>query len=97
MRSENTKGDPIYLVVNVIDRNIYKIGSSKDPNKASEILTDDFIREFENAGYSEKDFEMEIGKEENWDCTSTSAWIKGKDGTEYDWTILEVYSEENTD
>ena len=97
MRGENTKENPIYVVVNIIDRNIYKIGSSKDPNKASKILADDFMSEFESAGYSEKDFEMEVEKDENWDLTLTSAWLVRKDETLYDWTILEVYSEENSD
>ena len=97
MRSENVRENPIYVVVNIIDRNIYKVGSSKDPNKASKILADDFISEFENAGYSEEDFEMEVGKDDSWDLTSTSAWIVGKDEAYYDWMILEVYSEENAD
>ena len=35
MRSENARENPIYVVVNIIDRNIYKVGAPQDPSKAS--------------------------------------------------------------
>lgn len=87
--------DTIYVVINIIDREIYKIGTTRNPNRASEMLKDDFLSEFLGSDYTEEDFENGNGKDENWDLTATTAWINNGVKGDYDWYIVEVDANEN--
>lgn len=81
-----------YVVINCIDREIYKVGEADTPSEATEIMKEDFMKEFSNCFQSDEEskiaFEEGYGKESNWDLTETEAWLT--DDYNYDWRIIEV-------
>ena len=76
-----------YVVINVYDREIMKVGVAETPSKATEIMRNDFMNVFEKH-YDAEDFENEVGREDAWDFNETEAWLNGE--YDYDWRIIEV-------
>lgn len=82
-----------YVVINVIEREIYKVGETDTPTQATEIMKEDFMKEFSNCFQSDEESEIAFnegyGKYDEWDLTETEAWLNGSLGN-YDWRIIEV-------
>ena len=76
-----------YIVINVYDREIMKVGVADTPTEATEIMMNDFMSEFLDH-YAEEDFENEVGRGDEWDFSKTEAWLNGR--LDYDWRIIEV-------
>ena len=55
-----------YVVINVIEREILKVGVADTPIGATEILRRDFMNEWDNIGCTEEDFE-EKHTDNNWE------------------------------
>lgn len=76
-----------YVVINVYDREIMKIGIADTPTEATDIMMCDFMDTFFDH-YEEEDFENEVGRGDEWDFNATEAWLNGH--CDYDWRIIEV-------
>lgn len=77
-----------YVVINVYDRTIMKVGVADTPTEATEIMKSDFMEVFLEH-YDEEDFENEVGRDDEWDLYETEAWINTEPNS-YDWRIIEV-------
>lgn len=81
-----------YVVINVYDREIMRVGVADTPTEATEIMRADFMNEFsKNFGSDEEAenaFNDGYGKGDEWDCNATEAWLNGC--YNYDWRIIEV-------
>lgn len=78
-----------YVVINVIEREIYNIGSADTPTEATEIMKNDFMNEFLQC-YTEEDFDNRVDHEEKWELGLTEAWITDGYKGNYDWRIIAV-------
>lgn len=76
-----------YVVINVYDREIMKVGIADTPTEATEIMKADFMNVFLDH-YEEEDFENEVDCGCSWELGETEAWLNGH--MEYDWRIIEV-------
>lgn len=76
-----------YVVINVYDREIMKVGVADTPTEATEIMKSDFMDVFLEH-YDEEDFENEVGRYDEWDFHETEAWMNTS--YNYDWRIIEV-------
>lgn len=79
-----------YVVINVYDRNIIKVGVADTLEEATEIMKNDFINTFLRESYTEEDFKNQVDRFEEWDLRKTSAWLNGNNEYDYDWEIIEV-------
>lgn len=79
-----------YVVINVIEREIYNVGSADTPTEATEIMKNDFMNEFLQC-YTEEDFNNRVDYEEKWELGLTDAWITDGYKGNYDWRIIAVY------
>ena len=81
-----------YVVINVYDREIMKVGGADTPTEATEIMKADFMSEFSNNFYSDEEAESAFndgyGKNDEWDFNATEAWLNSRCG--FDWRIIEV-------
>ena len=78
-----------YVVINVYDREIMKVGVADTPTGATEIMKSDFMDVFLEH-YDEEDFENEVGRDDEWDFYETEAWLNTSSDCNYDWRIIEV-------
>lgn len=78
-----------YVVINVYDREIMKVGVADTPTEATEIMKNDFMNVFEEH-YDTEDFDNEVGCDDEWDFRETEAWLNTDDNYNYDWRIIEV-------
>ena len=78
-----------YVVVNVCDREIMKVGVSDTPSEATQIMKNDFMDVFEEH-YDVEDFDNEVGRDDEWDFNATEAWLNTGGDYNYDWRIIEV-------
>ena len=79
-----------YVVINVYDREIMKVGVAESPTEATEIMKNDFMQIFEEH-YETDDFENEVGRGDEWDFNETEAWFNVDDDPyNYDWRIIEI-------
>lgn len=82
-----------YVVINCIEREIYKVGEADTPSEATEIMKADFMNEFskcfQNEEESEIAFNERYGEDDEWNLNETEAWLNGSLGN-YDWRIIEV-------
>ena len=78
-----------YVVINVYDREIMKVGVADTPTEATEIMKNDFMNVFLDY-YEEEDFENEVGCGDEWELNGTEAWLNTNSDTDYDWRIIEV-------
>lgn len=78
-----------YVVINVYDREIMKVGVADTPTEATEIMKNDFMNVFTDH-YEEEDFENEVGCGDEWEFNETEAWLNTNSYTDYDWRIIEV-------
>lgn len=76
-----------YVVINVYDREIMKVGIADTPTEATEIMKSDFMNVFLDH-YEEEDFENEVDCGYSWELGETEAWFNGR--LDYDWRIIEV-------
>lgn len=76
-----------YVVINVYDREIMKVGIADTPTEATEIMKSDFMNVFLDH-YEEEDFENEVDCGYSWELGETEAWFTGR--LDYDWRIIEV-------
>lgn len=76
-----------YVVINVYDRKIMKVGIADTPTEATKIMKRDFMNVFLDH-YEEDDFDNEVGCGDEWEFNATEAWLNGH--MEYDWRIIEV-------
>ena len=76
-----------YVVVNVYDREIMKVGIADTPTEATDIMKSDFMSVFLDH-YEEEDFDNEVGRGDEWEFNATEAWLNGR--MNYDWRIIEV-------
>lgn len=76
-----------YVVINVYDKKIMKVGVADTSKEAMEIMRNDFMNKFLQH-YKEEDFENEVGCGDEWDFSATEAWLNGY--YDYDWRIIEV-------
>lgn len=79
-----------YVVVCTVDREILKVGVADTPSEATEILKNDFMDAFINAGGTEEDFNSGDGSGDYWAFANSEAWLNGRYSAQYDWRILEV-------
>lgn len=86
---EKTSPSTRYVVINTYDREIMKVGVSKTPSEATEIMKTDFMRVFLEY-YEEEDFENEVGCGDEWEFNQTEAWLNTQGIVDYDWRIIEV-------
>lgn len=81
-----------YVVINVFDRQIMKVGVADTPTEATDIMMADFMNEFSNNFGSDEEAESAFndgyGKGDEWDCDATEAWLNGR--CDFDWRIIEV-------
>ena len=78
-----------YVVINVYDREIMKVGVADTPTEATEIMKNDFMNVFEEH-YDAEDFDNEVGRDDEWDFCETEAWLNTSSDYNYDWRIIEV-------
>ena len=78
-----------YVVINVYDREIMKVGVADTPIEATEIMKNDFMNVFLDH-YEEEDFENEVGCGDEWELNETEAWLNTNSDADYDWRIIEV-------
>ena len=82
-----------YVVIHCWEREIYKLGEADTPTEATEIMMADFMNEFANSFSSDEEAESAFndgyGRNDEWDCCATEAWLNGSRGA-YDWRIVEV-------
>jgi hypothetical protein len=78
-----------YVVINVIEREILKVGVADTPKKTTGILKNDFMNEWDNNGYTKEDFENKVGCGYEWELNATDAWMNTSNAN-YDWRIIEV-------
>lgn len=78
-----------YVVINVYDREIMKVGVADTPTEATEMMKNDFMNVFLDH-YEEEDFENEVGCGDEWELNGTEAWLNTNSDTNYDWRIIEV-------
>lgn len=78
-----------YVVINVYDREIMKVGVADTPTEATEIMKNDFMNIFLDH-YEEGDFENKVGCGNEWELNETEAWLNTNSDTDYDWRIIEV-------
>lgn len=76
-----------YVVINVYDREIMKVGVADTPKEATEIMKNDFMNTFLEH-YEEEDFENDYYRADEWELGKTEAWLNGR--MDYDWRIIEV-------
>lgn len=76
-----------YVVINVYDREIVKVGVANTPTEATEIMMNDFMTVFLEH-YEEEEFEEELYRADEWELGETEAWLNGR--MNYDWRIIEV-------
>jgi hypothetical protein len=76
-----------YVVINVYNREIMKVGVADTPTEATEIMRNDFMDVF-TEHYDEEDFENEVGRGDEWEFYETEAWMNRF--YNYDWRIIEV-------
>ena len=76
-----------YIAICTIERETFKIGIANSGREATEIMQNDFFSTLSDL-YTEEEIEQEIGRGDNWDYDSFSAWLNTDDN--YDWTILEI-------
>ena len=73
-----------YVVINVFDREIMKVGVADTPSEATEIMKNDFMNVFLDY-HDEEDFK----KGDEWELNETEAYLNTSD-IDYDWRIIEV-------
>lgn len=78
-----------YVVINVCDREIMKVGVTDTPSEATEIMKNDFMDVFEEH-YDVEDFDNEVGRDDEWNFNATEAWLNTGGDYNYDWRIIEV-------
>ena len=78
-----------YVVINVYDREIMKVGVANTPTEATEIMKNDFMEIFLEH-YDEEDFNNEVGHEDEWNFHATEAWLNTNSDYNYDWRIIEI-------
>lgn len=78
-----------YVVINVYDREIMKVGVADTPTEATEIMKNDFMNVFLDH-YEEEDFENKVDCDDEWEFNETEAWLNANSDTNYDWRIIEV-------
>lgn len=78
-----------YVVINVYDREIMKVGVADTPTEATEIMKNDFMNIF-TEHYEEEDFENEVDCGDEWEFNEKEAWLNTNSDTDYDWRIIEV-------
>ena len=78
-----------YVVINVYNREIMKVGVADTPTEATEIMKNDFMNIFLDH-YEEEDFENKVGCCDEWELNETEAWLNTNAYTDYDWRIIEV-------
>lgn len=76
-----------YVVINVYDREVMKVGIADTPTEATEIMKNDFMNVFLEH-YEEEDFANECYRADEWEFSETEAWLNGR--MDYDWRIIEV-------
>ena len=76
-----------YVVINVYDREIMKVGVADTAKEATEIMKNDFMNTFLEH-YEEEDFENDYYRADEWELGETEAWLNGR--MDYDWRIIEV-------
>ena len=79
-----------YVVVCVVDREIYRLGVADTPSGATEILKNDSTNAFFDDGGTEDDFNEGNGRGSDWEYSATEAWLNGRHSKNFDWRILEV-------
>lgn len=81
-----------YVVVNVFDREIVKVGVADTLTEAIEIMKIDFMKEFSRNFSSDEEAESAFndgyGKSYEWNYYETNAWLNGR--CNFDWAIIEV-------
>lgn len=82
-----------YIVINVFEREIYKIGITNTLEKAKSLLKEDFKKIF-NENCDEDVFSTFCDAgitnlEGKWSFDDDSAWINANNGN-YDWSIIEI-------
>lgn len=78
-----------YVIINVYDREIMKVGVANTPTEATKIMKKDFIDVF-TEHYDKEDFKNEIGRGDEWNLHETEAWLNTSGDFNYDWRIVEV-------
>lgn len=76
-----------YVVINVYDREIMKVGVASTSKEATEIMKNDFMKVFLEH-YEEEDFDNDYYRADEWEFNETEAWLNGR--MNYDWRIIEV-------
>ncbi len=76
-----------YVIINVYDREIVKVGIAETPSEATEIMKRDFMNVFLEH-YDADDFENDNWRADEWDISETEAWLNGR--MNYDWRIIEI-------
>lgn len=81
-----------YVVVNVFDREIMKVGVADTLIEAMEIMKTDFMKEFSSNFSTDEEAESAFndgyGKHDEWDYDATVAWLNGR--CNFDWKIIEI-------
>lgn len=78
-----------YVVINVYNREIMKVGVADTPTEATEIMKNDFMNVFKEH-YDAKDFENGVGRDDKWNFNETEAWLNTSGDYNYDWRIIEI-------
>ena len=78
-----------YVVINVCDREIKKVGVTSTSAEAIEIMKNDFMNVF-TKHYNKVDFENEVDRCNEWNLYEKDAWLHTNSDHNYDWTIIEV-------